>query len=65
MAAVSTSSGPELLHDAEKLTPSDSSLGSQEKRHITGFKVSLVALDPRLENGNADCISGLYFWSAP
>ncbi|KAJ5892741.1 Major facilitator superfamily domain general substrate transporter [Penicillium tannophilum] len=38
MAQVSTPSGPELLRDAEKLTPSDSSLDSQEKRHITGFK---------------------------
>ncbi|KGO53547.1 Major facilitator superfamily domain, general substrate transporter [Penicillium expansum] len=38
MAEVSTSSGPESLQDAEKLTQSDSSLDSQEKRQITGFK---------------------------
>lgn len=44
MAEVSTLSGPELVRDAEKLTPSDSSQDSQEKRQITGFKVNFVAL---------------------
>jgi hypothetical protein len=42
MAEVSTSSGLESLQDAEKLTQSDSSLDSQEKRQITGFKVTSV-----------------------
>lgn len=45
MAEASTSSRPESLQDAEKLTQGDSSLDSQEKRQITGFKVSLA---PRL-----------------
>ncbi|KAJ5230428.1 Major facilitator superfamily domain general substrate transporter [Penicillium chrysogenum] len=38
MAEASTSSRPESLQDAEKLTQGDSSLDSQEKRQITGFK---------------------------
>ncbi|KAF3385247.1 Efflux pump roqT [Penicillium rolfsii] len=46
MADVTTSGRPELLHDAEKLDPSGSSLDSQheEKRHITGFRVLGIVL---------------------
>lgn len=48
MAEISTS-GPESPQDAEKLTQSDSSLDPQEKRQITGFKVSLaLRLLPRV-----------------
>jgi hypothetical protein len=47
--AVPTPSGPESLQDVEKLTQSDSSLDSQEKRQITGFKVgSVLRLLPKV-----------------
>ncbi|KXG51084.1 Major facilitator superfamily domain, general substrate transporter [Penicillium griseofulvum] len=38
MSKVSMSLGTELLQDTEKVAPSDLSLESQEKRHITGLK---------------------------
>lgn len=49
MTEVSTSSGLKL-RDAEKLAPSDPSLDSQEKRQITGLKVSLVPGGHRRSN---------------